>query len=76
LGLLGEETAAFFEQENRRLLARRGLSPSDIEGLLAERNRARQTKDWAGADRIRDRLQEMGVVIKDGPRGTVWSLEE
>jgi cysteinyl-tRNA synthetase len=76
LGLLTEETRTFFDRENRRILARRGVSPEEIESLLAERGRARQNKDWAGADRIRERLKEMGVVIKDGPQGTVWSLEE
>lgn len=76
LGLLAGETQAFFDQENRRILRRRGVSSDEIEGLLAERNQARQNKDWAGADRIRGRLQEIGVVIKDGPQGTVWSLAE
>jgi cysteinyl-tRNA synthetase len=76
LGLLTLETKAFFEQENQRILARRGLSSARIESLLAERNQARRNKDWAGADRIREQLKELGVVIKDGPQGTVWSLEE
>jgi cysteinyl-tRNA synthetase len=76
LGLLTFQTKAFFDQENRRILTRRGVSPDEIQGLLAARSQARQNKDWAGADRIRERLKEMGVVIKDGPQGTVWSLEE
>ena len=34
---------------------------------------ARDAKDWAEADRIRDELLEMGIAIKDGAEGTTWS---
>lgn len=47
------------------------------ETVIAERiearNRARDDKDWAEADRIRDQLLEEGIAIKDGPEGTTWS---
>jgi cysteinyl-tRNA synthetase len=45
-----------------------------IELLLEQRQAARDAKDWAGADRIRDRLLELGVQIEDTPGGTVWRL--
>ena len=32
---------------------------------MAERTRARQARDWALADRLRDQLLEMGVVPRD-----------
>jgi cysteinyl-tRNA synthetase len=43
-----------------------------VEEKIAERNEARANKDWAGADRLRDELVEMGVAIKDGAGGTTW----
>ena len=38
--------------------------------LLEKRNEARAEKDWECADKIRDSLQNIGVVIKDTPQGT------
>jgi cysteinyl-tRNA synthetase len=45
-----------------------------IDDLLAARQQARADKDWAQADRIRDRLVSVGVQIEDRPDGPVWSL--
>ena len=43
-----------------------------IDGLLAERERARAEKDWDAADRIRDELQAEGIEIVDTPDGARW----
>ena len=40
--------------------------------LVRQREAARKEKRWKDADVLRDRLKEMGVVIKDTPEGTVW----
>jgi len=45
-----------------------------VEILLAERESARESKDWARADEIRDELTSMGVVVEDGPDGPTWDL--
>ncbi|MBQ4569725.1 MAG: cysteine--tRNA ligase [Ruminococcus sp.] len=45
-----------------------------IEALIAERTRARAEKDWATADRIRDELKAMGVVLEDTPQGIKWKI--
>ena len=44
--------------------------------LIEERVQARKEKDWARADALRNRLQEMGVLLKDNPQGTEWVLDE
>ncbi len=42
--------------------------------LIDLRQEARQARDWARADAIRNRLAELGVVLEDGPEGTRWRL--
>jgi len=43
-----------------------------IEGLIQERNQARQERNWGRADEIRKLLADEGVVLEDGPGGTTW----
>ena len=43
--------------------------PADVLELLAARQRAREERDFAEADRIRERLRELGWEVRDGPDG-------
>jgi len=47
------------------------LAPQ-VERLLAERDRLRADRDFAGADRVRDDLIGLGVTVEDHPQGKVW----
>ncbi|RME35926.1 MAG: cysteine--tRNA ligase [Gammaproteobacteria bacterium] len=69
LGLLQEDPEQFLKEGTA---AGGGLSNEEIERLVAERSAARERRDWAESDRIRDRLKEAGVVLEDGPGGTTW----
>ena len=51
-----------------------GLLDGLVQMLIGVREEARQARDWAKADAIRDRLLEMGVSLEDGPQGTRWRL--
>lgn len=69
LGLLTERPEDFFTQLSK---ASDELDPDEIDRLVQERAKAREEKDWAGADAIRDRLDELGIILEDGPQGTTW----
>jgi cysteinyl-tRNA synthetase len=53
-----------------------GLTGKLVELLLQVRAESRKKKDFAMADRIRDSLTELGVVVEDRPGGSVWSLRK
>ena len=43
-----------------------------IEDLVARRQAARDAKDWAAADSLREELSALGVVVEDTPAGPIW----
>jgi cysteinyl-tRNA synthetase len=52
-----------------------GLADELIEFLLQLRQEVRKEKNWALADRIRDGLKEMGIIVEDTPQGPKWKME-
>ncbi len=51
-----------------------GELAQQIEQLISQRSTAKQQKNYALADSIRDRLSDMGVTLRDGKDGTTWEL--
>ena len=47
---------------------------SDVEALIEARTNARKEKNWAEADRIRDQLKKMGIVLEDTAQGTISDI--
>ncbi|WP_210439849.1 cysteine--tRNA ligase [Nocardioides xinjiangensis] len=45
-----------------------------VRGLLAERTAAREARDWARADAIRDQIKAAGIEVEDTPTGPKWSV--
>jgi len=62
LGLLQSDPADWFQ----------GDSDSRIDAMIAARAAAKQRRDFAEADRIRAELASEGVLLEDGPGGTIW----
>ena len=44
----------------------------DTKALIVERQQAREAKDWAKSDELRDRLAEQGIGVRDTPNGPIW----
>ena len=68
LGVLSLTPDAWFEGGDPALKA-------EVEALLDQRASARAAKDWPEADRIRDRLNALNVVVMDGPDGPTWRVK-
>jgi len=73
LGLLPEDSEVLDKIQSRES-AKDEIS-QHVESLLLERDEARESKDWARADEIRDELTGMGVKVEDGPNGATWRIE-
>ncbi len=67
LGLLQREPQAFL-----RGGAADGLTDEQIEALIARRTAARQGRNWAESDRIRDELKAQGIILEDTAGKTAW----
>ena len=46
---------------------------AEVEELIAQRTAARKAKDFKKADEIRDKLNEMGIILEDTREGVKWS---
>ena len=52
------------------------ISAEKIEAIIGKRDQARQEKDFAEADRLRDELLSMGIVLEDRKEGTIWKVKD
>jgi cysteinyl-tRNA synthetase len=68
LGILQQSPEDFLQGSKEQ----RQLSLEQIEDLIHQRQQARQNKDWALADQLRDQLEAAGIILEDGSQGTSW----
>lgn len=48
--------------------------PKEAEELICKREEARKAKDWEAADKIREQLRSMGIIIEDTSQGVKWRI--
>jgi len=75
LGIFLLEPQAYFKAKKDKGVADMAVDPDEIENFIGQRTKARENKDFAKADEIRDHLKTRGIVLEDGPQGTTWRFE-
>ncbi|TXK92943.1 cysteine--tRNA ligase [Methylococcaceae bacterium CS4] len=73
LGILQDDPESFLQAGDA--VQEGGLGEQEIEQFIEQRKQAKQNKDWALADKIRDDLKEQGIVLEDVATGTSWRRE-
>jgi cysteinyl-tRNA synthetase len=48
------------------------VAREEVQALIDKRQTARNTRNWQEADKLRDKLAELGVEVLDAPSGTIW----
>jgi cysteinyl-tRNA synthetase len=84
LGILQTDPVAFLQGEAHPVSIAESLTATDtvngeiaygrehIERMIAARAAAKNSKNFAEADRIRNELKSSGIILEDGPYGTTW----
>jgi cysteinyl-tRNA synthetase len=68
LGILGQDPEAWLQGAS----SADAISADDVEALIAQRQAAKDAKDYARADEIREELAAAGVILEDSREGTRW----
>ena len=71
LGLMNDEPSQWLSWSKDNI----SVDQNKIESLIAQRNTARVNKDFSEADRIRDELENLGIVLEDKGTETTWKTK-
>ncbi len=74
LGLFRQESAAFLQALKFSRAKRKNLDIARVEELMQRRLQARQAKDYARSDALRDEMAAIGVTVRDSAQGAVWDI--
>ena len=74
MSLFNEPAKEFLNTLDQMLIRQKNIDVTKVDELIASRIKAREEKDWAKSDEIRDELLAMGVEIHDTPEGTHWEV--
>jgi len=74
MSLFQEDPNKFLSDLDEMYIRLKGLDKKLIEAKITERMSARQNKDWALSDKIRDELVAMEIEVFDSPTGMSWRV--
>ena len=75
-GLLQKDPSSFLNKNNQILLNELNLSEETIQEEIKKRQEARDEKNWAVSDKIRENLFEKGIMLQDSGEKTTWILKD
>lgn len=70
LGLFKSEPNDFVAYYEQKQKAKENAIPKEVLDLIEQRKLAKANKDWASADALRARINELGYVVKDTKDGS------
>jgi len=76
LALFQNSPQEFLKELDDMLLLEKNLNRSEIQTIVDERVAARRNKDFKTSDQFRDRLQQLGIELRDSPEGTEWEVKK
>ena len=74
LGILQDKPSSHVAAQKLTVLNDSGVSETELQSLIAQRTRARQSKDYQLADQIRAQLQNKGIELQDYTDRSDWSV--
>ena len=75
LGLLQQEPITVIDQIKNKYIEIYNIDEEKVNKLISERKNYKTEKNWQEADRVRNELLNMGVVIKDNGDITEWDID-
>lgn len=76
MSLFQEPAGEFLIKLDDLLLKKMNLERAVIDALVAERAKAREAKDFAKSDELRNQLTAMGISVSDTPTGSFWEVHK
>jgi cysteinyl-tRNA synthetase len=76
IGVFEQSPADYLKERRARLVKAKNIDVTAVEAKIAERKAAREAKDYARGDEIRNELTALGVALHDGSGGTDWSVQD
>lgn len=73
--LFQEDPTCFLQDLENKFLEHKQLTRKDIEDLIKQRDLFRKNKDFKKSDQIRDKLNSLGILLKDHTENSQWILK-